>query len=388
MKSWEEIMKDKLEGYESELPEGSLGRFRARRAGAGGARQPRRRTAAWLAATAVAAAGLAAVLFLRQPKAPEEAVRVAPQAPAASAWTPDRNETDAPPTEQLFTGLLANAPAPKHKVIEPQTDITAVIPEQAPDGSPVIIPEKAKDEDSANPDDVPAREPVTTITLPSAPENIAVGKASFRTGTAAETVLGGSAVAALVTHFIREGGHSDPVSPHDVYTHDVVSGSPDITKESILRQTHYIPLKAGLQTRIPVSERLGITTGLEYSLYASSFTLERSGETMQFAHYLGIPLRLDWTLASGRWLDVYVGGGVAGDICVGASLGGAALKKDGVSFSVLGAGGVQLKLSKGLGLYLEPELGWTFPSEKRILNTYRSEHPLSFSISTGLRINL
>lgn len=379
MKSWEEIMKDKLEGYESTLPDDSLEHFRARRAGAEGALPPRRHTAAWLAATAVAAAGLAAVLFLRQPKEQEEAVRVVPQTPAASAWTPDRNETNAPPTEQPYNGLLANAHAPKHKIIDPQV----------PGESPVIIPENKEDEvPPREPDNRPVNEPVVTISLPPVQESSEVGKVSFRTGAAAGTVMGGSAVGALVTHLIREEGHTESTIPTETYTHDYIPGSPDITKESILRHTHYIPLKAGLSTRIPVAERLSITTGLEYCLYASSFTLEHSGNKMQFAHYLGIPLRLDWTIASGKWMDVYVGGGVSGDICVGAFLDGTPLKKDGISFSAIGAGGLQFKLSDRLSLYLEPEIGWTFPSESRVLNTYRSEHPLTFSIATGLRINL
>ena len=87
-------------------------------------------------------------------------------------------------------------------------------------------------------------------------------------------------------------------------------------------------------------------------------------------------------------LDVYVGGGVLGDICVGASLGGYSLPKDGPSLSVLGAGGVQMNVTKHLGMYVEPELSWRIPSEKHVLQTYRSEHPLMFSVAAGLRINL
>ena len=41
MRRWEDIAKDKLEGYESRLPEGSLAEFRARRDGAGAARPQR-----------------------------------------------------------------------------------------------------------------------------------------------------------------------------------------------------------------------------------------------------------------------------------------------------------------------------------------------------------
>ena len=73
------------------------------------------------------------------------------------------------------------------------------------------------------------------------------------------------------------------------------------------------------------------------------------------------------------------------------------------------AGGIQINANKRMGLYLEPELVWTggkpstaeervypegwygyeIPTEESIgLQTYRTEHPFMFSISTGLRINL
>ena len=152
--------------------------------------------------------------------------------------------------------------------------------------------------------------------------------------------------------------------------------------------THTFPFKGGLSVGIPVSDRLRITTGLEYSLYQTRVSFTKSGEKKQAAHYLGVPLRLDWSLASNRWLDVYVGGGASGDWCVGATHAGIDIPRDGFSFSLLGAGGVQFNMTRRLGLYVEPEISWTFPSEKRVLETYRSAHPFLFSVATGLRINL
>ena len=56
MRKWEEIVKDKLEGYESPLPEGHLADFRARRMKAG---EASRRFPWGLVATAAVAASLA-----------------------------------------------------------------------------------------------------------------------------------------------------------------------------------------------------------------------------------------------------------------------------------------------------------------------------------------
>ena len=113
-----------------------------------------------------------------------------------------------------------------------------------------------------------------------------------------------------------------------------------------------------------------------------------SGENTQLAHYLGIPVRLDWTLASNKWLDVYLGGGLEADYCLGATLAGEHIAKDGFGLSLLGAGGIQLNLTKQIGLYVEPEISWTIPSESHVLQTYRSDNPVMFSLTSGLRFNI
>ena len=59
MKTWEDIVKERLEGYESPLPEGSLATFRTRREKKQKLTPDRHRPLVW-AITAVAAASLAA----------------------------------------------------------------------------------------------------------------------------------------------------------------------------------------------------------------------------------------------------------------------------------------------------------------------------------------
>lgn len=47
---------------------------------------------------------------------------------------------------------------------------------------------------------------------------------------------------------------------------------------------------------------------------------------------------------------------------------------------------IQYELSEHLNLYLEPELTYSFKSRNPGLRTYRTEHPLMFTIGAGLRI--
>ena len=148
-----------------------------------------------------------------------------------------------------------------------------------------------------------------------------------------------------------------------------------------------MPLVVGLSVKFPVTEKIGVTTGLEYSLYSSSFSYP-PGEKTQLVHYMGIPVRLDWTFVSSRWLDAYLGTGVKGDLCLGATMDGKSIGKDGPAFRLLSAGGIQFNATRNFSFFLEPEISWTFPSERRVLSTYSSEHPWMFTVATGVRINL
>jgi hypothetical protein len=171
----------------------------------------------------------------------------------------------------------------------------------------------------------------------------------------------------------------------------VSSGEP--VKDLLDQSAHYFPVQVGLSARLPLSERLYLSTGLQYTLYNSKFMMSQTGEKRQQVHYLGIPVRLDWVFASGSLFDVYVGGGVLGDFCLNATLAGISREKDRPSLSLVGAGGIQMNVTKRFGIYLEPELSWRIPVNDPAITTYtpvtyRSEHPVMFSVAAGIRINL
>ena len=147
-----------------------------------------------------------------------------------------------------------------------------------------------------------------------------------------------------------------------------------------------MPLKTGVSVKFPIYENLSITTGLNYTLYLSRISYNLSGVKKQSVQYLGIPVRLDGILASNRWFDVYVGGGLEADYCLKAVRGGEAIPKGGFVFSLLGAGGIQFNVSDRLGIYVEPEINLALPSEAP--ETYMTKHTVSFQLSTGIRINI
>ena len=158
--------------------------------------------------------------------------------------------------------------------------------------------------------------------------------------------------------------------------------------ERTYNNTHNMPLRAGLSIRVPFNERWSLTTGVDYSWYSSTIGYSVTGGHKQDAHYIGIPVRADFTIARNRWLDVYVGAGASADFCVAAFEAGQKIGKDGVGFSLIGAGGVQFNITDNLGIFLDPTLSWNIPSNNNVLDIYKSAHPFMFSVSTGLRVTI
>ena len=385
MKNWEDIVKDKLEGYESSLPEGSLAEFRALRNGAGSALPKKRYPLAWGTLLIAAAACVAAVLFMRQPSSPEDMIQKV-ERPAVVA---EAESADAPVDAMVAQAVTASS---AEQTRQPEVHSVGQSVEQS-DETSVGQSDEPTDEQSV---EQSAGQSVDHVT--DWPDNQASAASPFipdapkqevkkmKVGTAAGCITGGGLLAALVPSLKNTGDNKSyaDVSPggHDYYN----PGRPDFFYKK--DKEFCFPLKAGLSLRIPISEKLSITTGADYSRYTTRFTCQGIPDEIQVAQYIGIPVRLDWTMASNRWLDVYLGGGLEGDVCVAASYKGYSVNKDGPSLHLIGAGGIQFNLSRRLGIYLEPQLSWTLCTKDRVLETYRSQDSINFLLATGLRFKL
>ena len=384
MSKWEDIVKERLEAPDGTLPESAFAEFQALRNGIAPAPAAGRFPLVWALVPAVAA-GLAAVLLLRQPGRPGEDLQLISPPAALVAAVSDSTETAVPESETVetpppeeFRPRIAQSAAPEsaNPPAIPTTALPAVHPAE---------PETIETEEQAETPEVAGGNPVVTTVSPFIPEEAGGKTVRLKVGPAAGIVAGGGLLAAVAVPFINGARTMDHVPVIQGDKEIGYGGAPCVLTS---KPKHALPLKAGLSVRIPVTERWSITTGLDYSLYASRYSYSGVGERLQRAHYLGIPVRLDWTLASGRWLDVYLGAGAEGDCCVVATVNGHRTRKDGFSFSLLGAGGVQFNISQRTGLYVEPSLSWTVPSDSRVLETWRSAQPLAFSIATGVRITL
>ena len=374
MIKWEDILKDKLEGYESTLPEGSLAAFHARRGAIQSTTAVKSFPVFWMM-VAAAAAGLAAILFLRKPDVPEDAIRFVEQPAPAVAVATDSTDVSEPAQTSALVAFVNTPRATVKRTVPVQIEPVVIMEEESEvQSQPEIESEDSEQkptdtivDDSDNQAAIDTPPSVNSPYIPEAPVSKPVG---MRVGPAAGIIAGSGVLVGLWS-----------VAPLLVTRDYAFEGEHETHTRG-----HYIPLKTGISTRFPLSERLNITTGLEYSLYPSN--ISSNTIKMQLAHYMGIPVRLDWTLASNNRFDVYIGAGVEGSYCIGATQDWVSIPKDGFDFSILGVGGIQWNLSNSLGLYIEPVISWTAPLSNNQLNTYRNQFPVELSITSGLRFTI
>lgn len=91
----------------------------------------------------------------------------------------------------------------------------------------------------------------------------------------------------------------------------IVYNQPEVQEE----YSHKIPVKVGLTARYNITGKLGVETGLTYSILSSSIKTGNS-ETgknwstgSQTLHYLGIPLNISFNILNSRYVNIYVTGG-------------------------------------------------------------------------------
>ncbi len=429
MKKWEDIVKEKMEEPVGTLPESVFDEFHARldaaRSVTAGRSAARHRPLLWALAPA-AAAGLAAILLLRKPSLTEDGIQIIQQPHLSVATVADTIKTEEPLKFDIFVSQAVKPKETRHSpvhVLEPATTDNTQPTEKTEEVRPA--------EETSIPETDVVSQPEPSVSAPSPVINnsIATKPIELRVAPAAGIVAGGGLLAAIVSPHIGLSTVSIPILPDGGRYY---ADSYDTMGKPLGEHSHSYPLfKEGLSVGIPVASRLKITAGLEYSRYRSGLSWRFNtgklggtlGEKVQIAQYLGVPLRLDWSLVKNNMLDIYVGGGVVADYCIGATLTDKCpgvvpnvmkLKRDGFFFSPIGVSGIQININEHVGLYLEPEVTWTKPPKNPVdvtvygealydyiitglipmeienfrLETYRTVHPFMFTVATGLRFNL
>ena len=183
-------------------------------------------------------------------------------------------------------------------------------------------------------------------------------------------------------------------------------------EDKILRTSHHqMPVTWSLAFKYKLNHRFGLETGLSYSRLTSDFELGADGRSAtegdaclgdntirehQVIHYLGIPIKGIYNMYGGRRWGLYGSLGVTTEIPVRSTLhsdfyvNGQYEASDKTTirapwqFSTTLGLGLQYNVTPYIGLFAEPSLQYYIPTGTQI-ETYRTEHPFTFSLPLGIR---
>ena len=185
---------------------------------------------------------------------------------------------------------------------------------------------------------------------------------------------------------ISGGGIQSAVQRFDSPGVDVFQASGEAISNSA-KYRHHMPLGAGLKIGIGLTERLSLTTGLNYTLLWSELQpLGSEGKSDQFLHYIGLPLGAEYRLLSKGAFSLSAGAGVCLDFLAAAYIDKRKVDDKPLQWTANLNAAALWELSGKLSLYLQPELNWYI--SKTGMNSIRNDSPLGATLRIGLRLNL
>ena len=171
-------------------------------------------------------------------------------------------------------------------------------------------------------------------------------------------------------------------------------------EDKILRSSHHqMPVTWTLALKYRLNHRFGLESGLSYSRLNSDFEMGAGGNTIrehQTIHYLGIPMKGIYNMYGGRLWNIYGSLGLTTEIPVHSTLhsdfyvngqyevGDKTAIHAPWQLSTTFGLGLQYHLTPNVGFFVEPSLQYYVPTNSDI-ETYRTEHPFSFSLPLGIR---
>ena len=143
---------------------------------------------------------------------------------------------------------------------------------------------------------------------------------------------------------------------------------------------HSTPVQKALGLSIPISDRMDIATGIDH-LELNSVV----GYGSQNLEWIGVPLRLGYRVADWGASSINLGAGVKGEKCLSATLLGFDYTEQFQWAASMGAD-YRVRILGPVSLSFTPELSYYFTDT--VLPTYRTDHPLTFTLRAGLSLNL
>ncbi len=418
MKQLEDKIKERLEGYESRLPEGDLTEFKAILDRSAADKKQKRSSLIWLVPAAIAA-GIALLIMLPPSNFPTGGRQKLLTSEGQKLPTSEEQKLPTSGGQKLLTSrglpltrmtvrtelpqqvpatLIASSAEADSAVSE--TPLESSIPTDS--AATIAATETSAPMDSSTSTDYTAASvPSVYSVLSDNSVNSKIEKKDKKKthDKGLRLFYESAGVAALATVLLPTMLHEEPYkddisglnnnNSHLFMYYDALHYAPPHKPDvKTGDDSHAMPLRLGLSLRLPLSKRWSLTSGVDYSMYSSKINYSISNNHQQRAQYIGIPLRADFTILHRRWMDIYAGAGASADFCIYAQEGDKKIDKDGVTFSLNGAAGVQLNITKKIGIFLDPTLSWNIPTDNLKLETYKSNHQFMFTLSSGVRITL
>ncbi len=169
------------------------------------------------------------------------------------------------------------------------------------------------------------------------------------------------------------------------------------------KTTHKLPIRFGVNVSISIYNKLGIETGITYSILSSSTTSGSKSDmfdTDQKLHYIGIPLKATYEIWGRKSFGIYATGGGMVEKCVYgrsvtdfvignevASSETEKIKERQLQFSVNAGLGIKWNITDYMNLFIEPGTSYYFDNHSDVINSYKDK-PLNFDMKIGLSFNI
>lgn len=180
----------------------------------------------------------------------------------------------------------------------------------------------------------------------------------------------------------------DNGNPTSSFVTNISDYSQNNIENSVISK-HHLPIRLGLSLQYQLNPNLALMSGISYSYLESDFsmTYNQSNSYTQKLRYLGVPLGVSWKLWQTGGFSLYLSGGTLLEKCISAYMSDDKMESRPWQLSVNASAGAEYNITRQLGLYLEPSLGYYFDDQSSIEHYYK-EHPLAPSIQFGLRLHL
>lgn len=378
----------------------------------------------WWAAGCIAAAALAAVILLVDPRPQTAPSLVAESAPSPAILLSEIQEPDylsdipeaaesEPSAPQRQYRPSSVPPAGTYDQMEGQEDVAESKDDThdtdgKDDTDNGLITIDSRHDTSDRPSLSISRRPVEEMLFENIPDDTPKQKLRLSASLFASGIPGGSGTDTYYHVYIASLGNGGSYGYGNLGSslgHD--AGTPsEIDHLSVERKLknihHHRPVSIGLALSYPLTDRWFLESGLMYSYLRSEYDLSpgcplsymvdgkefvSSGKDGgQRLHFIGIPLKVGYRFTTPSRFSVSLSAGAMAERCVYGEWLGNKVPVGGTQFSAVASTAVQYRMAERLSLFLSPE--WSYYFTETGLPTYRTETPFSMTLRLGLNLDL